>query len=451
MEYAPPKRHFSSRTGRPVGSLEISRISAAGRQLFDGLVEFSDGLITRLSQHKVVEAPGPRRLTIVHFGEYAKAFWWFKNGGEEEYYAAKYSVDFWASLAGRKDIESFTAISLSSDAAASVLPNGVHVVGIELYKKGVRPRYREVVEAIKQTRPSHLIVMSPIMPVIRWALRARIPLLPMFADSFRGGGLKAKIQYGLLAFLLNDPSIELVANHNLAASLDLERIGVDPKKIVPFDWPALLSPRDYEAKSAPPNDRPVRLIYVGSLIETKGVGDAIRAVSKLTNRGRQVQLTIIGRGEVERFNKLAIAEKVEDRVFIVGSKTHTEVLAAMREHDAVLVPSHWAYPEGLPMTLYEALCTRTPLLTSDHPMFALRIRDGHNALVFPERNPDAFADRIDELASSPDLYGRLSNAGESAAENYLCPLKYDRLISDFLTPSKRKKLLDFSLANYAYN
>jgi glycosyltransferase involved in cell wall biosynthesis len=272
----------------------------------------------------------------------------------------------------------------------------------------------------------------------------------MFADSFRASGLKASVQYQLLALLLNDRSIELVANHNLAASLDLKRIGVDPSKIVPFDWPALISPRSYEPKTAPPGTRPFRLIYVGALIETKGVGDAIKAVSKLHKRGRQVELTIIGRGEPERFKKLAIAEQVEQHVLFLGSRSHAEVLAAMRDHDAVLVPSHWAYPEGLPMTLYEALCTRTPLLASDHPMFAVKIHDRFNALVFPEREPAAFADCIDELASSPELYAKLSHAAEEAAEDYLCPLKYDRLISDFLDPTERSKLRKYSLANYPY-
>ena len=219
---------------------------------------------------------------------------------------------------------------------------------------------------------------------------------------------------------------------------------------MPFDWPALLSPNAYEAKKAPPADRPFRLIYVGTLLEAKGVGDAIRATSVLRRRGRQVQLTIIGRGDSESFEKLSIAEQIQTHVSFLGSKSHTEVLAAMRDHDAVLVPSHWSYPEGLPMTLYEALCTRTPLLASDHPMFALKIRNRENAIVFPQRNPQALADCIDELASSPALYVKLSEAGAKAAEDYLCPVKYDRLISAFLYPNERSKLLEYSLSWFPY-
>jgi glycosyltransferase involved in cell wall biosynthesis len=272
----------------------------------------------------------------------------------------------------------------------------------------------------------------------------------MFADSFCATGFRAAIESWLLALLLNGPSIEIVANHNLAASLDLKRIGVDPKKIVPYDWPAVIEPRAYAPKSAPPGNRVFRLIYVGSVIEAKGVGDAIQAVSRLRKRGKGVELTIIGQGDTDRFKQLAKVEDVESSVFFLGRRSHPEVLAAMRDHDAVLVPSHWGYPEGLPMTLYEAMCTRTPLVTSDHPMFKLRIRDRQNALIFPARNPSAFAERIDELASTPELYAKLSAMAEKTADDYLCPMKFDRLILDFLSPTKRRKLRDYSLANYAY-
>jgi glycosyltransferase involved in cell wall biosynthesis len=250
--------------------------------------------------------------------------------------------------------------------------------------------------------------------------------------------------------LLNHPSIEFVANHNLAASMDLERVGVDPGKVVPFDWPAITSPRDFQPKVAPATDRPFRLIYVGSVIETKGVGDAIRAIGTLRARSRNVELMIIGSGDIEKFKALAVTQRVEQHVDFLGPAAHKDVLAAMRQHDAVLVPSHWAYPEGLPMTLYESLCVRTPLLASNHPMFALRIRNGENAIVFPERNPELLAAAVEKLMDAPELYVKLSEGAEKAAENYLCPLKYDRIISNFISTAERKGLGGYSLARYGY-
>jgi glycosyltransferase involved in cell wall biosynthesis len=57
-------------------------------------------------------------------------------------------------------------------------------------------------------------------------------------------------------------------------------------------------------EAAPAVDRPFRLIYVGSVRETKGVGDAIRAIGTLRARSRNVELTIIGRGDIEKFKAL---------------------------------------------------------------------------------------------------------------------------------------------------
>ena len=429
-------------------TFRLDRIVVAVRRVFDGLIQVVDVLLTIHKGNANVVSTRNIRLTLVQFGDYADAFWRFANGGAETYYAQKYSVEFIASLAAKEDMESLTVVNLSSNAPDVVLPNRVRTRGVRLFPEGQLARYRQLVDVVKATRPTHLIVMSPCIPLIAWGVRSRLPVLPIFADSFRSLGLRASIKHRLLALLLNDSSIELVANHNLAASLDLKHIGVDSCKIVPFDWPAVISPRSYAAKSAPLANRPFRLIYVGSLIATKGVGDAIKAVSKLRSSGKQVELTIIGRGESEFFQNMAATENIQQHVFFLGPKSHSDVIAAMRDHDAVLVPSHWSYPEGLPMTLYEALCTRTPLLTSDHPMFALKIRDRDNALVFPERNPDAFANCIDNLATSPELYASLSARSANAADNFLCPLKYDRLITDFLDPEERGKLRRYSLSKH---
>ena len=386
----------------------------------------------------------------MQFGDYAEAYWRFQNGGEENYYAQRYTVEFIASLAKRDDIESITVISLAPDAVSAELPNGLRTIGLELYPQRQRPRFRELVAAVKDSRPTHLIVMSPIARLIYCGLSAGIPTLPMFADSFRARGLWTRVRVWSLVSLLNHPAVTVVANHNLAASLDLKRIGVHPSKIVPFDWPALLSPGDYAPKDPSTGNGPFRLLFVGSLIEAKGVGDAIVGLGHLRRRGRNVTLTLIGRGDSERFQSLAIREQIEPYVSFAGPKSHKEVLAAMRDHDAVLVPSHWAFPEGLPMTIYESLCVRTPVLVSDHPMFAMKIRDRTNALVFPEQNPRALAACVERLIDSPGLYVQMSNASGMALEGYLCPLKFDQLITDFISASDRSRLTEYTLGRHAY-
>ena len=124
----------------------------------------------------------------------------------------------------------------------------------------------------------------------------------------------------------------------------------------------------------------------------------------------------------------------------------------MNRHDVVVVPSRHEYPEGLPMTLYEAFCSRTPIIASDHPMFRVKLRDGENALIFKAGDVGALAGRIRLLAGDPALYARLSRNAEAAAEQFFCPLKYDELISRWLsnTEEDRSVLSGFSLSTGRY-
>jgi glycosyltransferase involved in cell wall biosynthesis len=404
-------------------------------------------LLSMAKQKKESSVAIGKRVTLVQFGDYAEAYWRFEHGGTENYYAQKYTVDFVGSLPFQPGIESVTVICALTEAKWEKLPNGVFTAGLDLYSKGRKARYDELIDLVKQSKPTHLVAMTPCLPLITWGVRTGCQVLPMLADSFRAKGLKAAIEYKLLGLLFNARAIEIVANHNLAASLDLNRIGVSADKVVPFDWPAVISPRDFETKNAPPPARAFRLIYVGSIIESKGVGDVIGAISLARKRGANVTLTVIGRGDIDAFKGVAISQGVHDFVSFLGPKSHSEVVAAMRAHDIVVVPSRWSYPEGSPMTLYEALCTRTPLLTSDHPMFALKIRDRYNALVFPERNSEECANRIEELMRSPELYSQLSSNALAAADEYLCALKYDQLLSGFLGLNSYADLRQFSLAN----
>lgn len=391
------------------------------------------------------ESADPRRMTFVQFGDYAEGYHRVTSGEGANYYAQKYTVEHMGSLAARDDVASVHVLTFATDAAEERLDNGVVASGLQLYVEGHKARHDELIAAVAATDPTHLVVAAPLVPLIRWALGRGVTVLPLFADSFQGSGLRVLLRNRRLAFVLNHPGIEFVANHNLASSLDLARIGVDEAKIVPFDWPAIVTPADWPAKTLPGADRPLRLLYVGMIMETKGIGDAISAVAELRRRGRPTELTVIGSGDQPPFEDLARREGVSDSVHFIGRKPHAEVLEAMHGHDLVLIPSRHEYPEGLPMTIYEALCTRSPVVVSDHPMFALRIRHGVNAMVHRAGDPGSLADRVLEVLDTEGLYQRLSDDAVRVADGYLCPLKWDRLVSAFLDPTERAALERYTL------
>jgi glycosyltransferase involved in cell wall biosynthesis len=390
------------------------------------------------------------RLTILQFGPYAEAARRFQSGGAETFYGQRYSVEFVGTLASK--MEDVTVLHLSRDDPEERLPSGVRSLGLEFYRPSRRPRYLDLARTLHRLRPDHMIVCSPISAVFGWTLARRIRTLPLFADSFHARNAKDKLKLALLVRLLNNARIEWVSNHNIAASLDLERIGVRPAKVLPFDWPALLSPADRPSKTLRA-DPILRLIYVGQVIESKGVGDLIDAISvlKKSERGPRWRASIVG-GHDEALERRVKDKGLDGEIEFVGRVSHDQVVQLMSEHDAVIVPSRPEYPEGLPMTIYEGLCSRTPVVASDHPMFRLKLKHRDTALVFRAGDPASLAECLQELGTDGPLYARLSSAADRAAADFFCPLKFDELITRWLDnrDEDRRILSTFSLSSGRY-
>jgi glycosyltransferase involved in cell wall biosynthesis len=225
-------------------------------------------------------------------------------------------------------------------------------------------------------------------------------------------------------------------------------IGVDPRKIVPYDLPAV-AVGQYVPKNHPGREC-WQLLYCGMIIEEKGVGDILRAVSILRSRKVKVAVQILGNGEIVRFERMASELGVADVCKFRGRVSHETVLAQMRESDIVLVPSHHAYSEGLPFTIREATMVYTPLIIADHPMFAGVIVDRVNGLVVPEKSPQSIADAVIAYMMETGLYEKVSGSSDATLASIQMPVVWGDLIEKWLdgSPSAISSLLAHSLANW---
>jgi len=307
---------------------------------------------------------------------------------------------------------------------------------------------------VAELRPTHLVSRSPIRPLLRWGTRSGVRTLPLLATSFpRIGGLRVRFRYWQDARTLSNPAIEVVGNHAINSCLDLRRIGVPAEKIVPWDWPATVAPSDRPPKAREMREGPVRLFYAGVVSEDKGVGDCLGALRILRERGHDARFSVAGSGEIAHFEEMARQLGVAEAATFLGRIPHQRVVALMNEHDLTVVPSRHSYPEGLPLTIYDSYCSRTPLIASDHPMFRGRVEDGFAALVFRAGSPESLADRAEELLRSPDLYARLSRNSEAAWAKLQLPVRWGDLLQQWLAgPGEVQALLSrFSLASGPYD
>jgi glycosyltransferase involved in cell wall biosynthesis len=388
-----------------------------------------------------------RVLLVQYTGDFRETVNRLHEGGEETYYAQRYSVDTIARI-GRQVEEMATLVCITPNRYNEVLQNGIRAIGAGFNESW---RNEDLIALIEAQKPTHLILTFPSRGVLQWAIRQRIPTVAVLADSFQLDGWRNKWRNAQLARLLNHKQIEWVGNHNLNASRSLEAIGVSPAKIVPWDWLPVVTPDAFAPKHLGTSGT-WQLVYVGTIAQAKGIGDVLEAIAALKARKMDVTLKLAGRGHIDAFKQQAERLGIADVIDFLGLVPHHKVVRLMRSADVVIIPSHHEYPEGLPMTIYEALCARTPIVASDHPMFRGKLRDGVSAVIFPAQTPLALADSIEKLLTHPDFYHHLSQGSSEAWQQLQIPVKFADFLNHWLfdSPTEKPWLANYRLTSGIY-
>jgi glycosyltransferase involved in cell wall biosynthesis len=389
------------------------------------------------------------RLLIVQYaGDYREAFHNLAEGRGETYYAQQYSVDA-VSKAGSHVDEVSTLCLLSDQRYNEVLPNGVRAIGAGFSHK---INVKTLLEVVKDRQPTHLVLRTPNRALLQWAIQNKVQTMATLADSFNNPGICDRARNYLLAKLLNHPQVSWIGNHGVTASQSLQAIGVNPDKIIPWDWPHSVTPDLFEAKTLRQNPQRWNVLYAGSVSEAKGVGDVLGAIAALKARNIPVHLKVAGKGDIAAFQAKVQQLHLEDSVEFLGLVKNTAVVGLMREADLVVVPSRHEYPEGFPMTIYEALCSRTPIVASDHPMFLRQLQHGQNAMIFAAGQSGECALQIEKILTNPALYETVSQATYATWKNLQIPVKWGDMITSWLhnSPQDQEWLFQHRLSSGCY-
>ena len=286
-------------------------------------------------------------------------------------------------------------------------------------------------EAVRADSSDALIPHFPNVRLLQAVAAKGRPAAAFLATSFYRRGLRSAFNRRRTIAALNRSEFGLVANHCLPATEHLADLGVDRSKLVAWDVPHPFSPADSTAKTQAPGD-PIRLFYAGSISEEKGVGDVVRAIPQLEERER-FRFAFAGNGDLDGMRRLARSLGVESSVTFLGSIPNPDVFRRFREADLLLVPSRWEFQEGFPLTMFEAVASRTPIVCSDHPIFSRAIEDGVNGVLFGAGDSRSLARAIGRAAGDPDLYLRLSANAAATWEKLRGPADWRRLIVEWVT------------------
>jgi alpha-maltose-1-phosphate synthase len=182
--------------------------------------------------------------------------------------------------------------------------------------------------------------------------------------------------------------VVVVPSQFVRSSLVSHGICSAPISVVPFGSPPPL------AKPPPHHSSgPLRVLYVGSLGQRKGLAYLLESISHL---GAAVELTLIGKQVSPHCRPLLAAL---ERHRWLSSLSRGEVLMEMRRHDVLVLPSLF---EGYALVISEAISQGLPVIATYNSGASESIRDGVEGWIVPIRSSIAISERLNHLVYDRD-------------------------------------------------
>ena len=192
-----------------------------------------------------------------------------------------------------------------------------------------------------------------------------------------------------------------------------------PVHLNPYGGPLVIA-----GKVIAPAQGKLRVLFVGSLGQRKGLGYVLRAVELA---GNAVELTLIGRKTTEKCAPLNEGVK---RHRWIASVPHAEVLREMSRHDVLVFPSLF---EGFGLVILEAMSQGLPVITTPNTAGRDVVTDGVDGFVVPIRSAEAIAEKLERLAADRALLAAMKNAAIATARRNSWE-SYRRRLVEILAP-----------------
>jgi glycosyltransferase involved in cell wall biosynthesis len=201
-----------------------------------------------------------------------------------------------------------------------------------------------------------------------------------------------------------------VVSHSMR--VDLMKLGVESRKISVISMGV-----DLRRRFVPPSvpSRAESLLFVGRLVEKKGLRYLLEAMPKILTPFPQAHLTVVGDGP----NRFELEDLASDlglrmRVRFLGAFKNEELPAVYQRAGVVVFPSMVSDDgdrEGFGLVLVEALGCGCACVVTDLPAMMDIVQNNRTAMVVRQKKPEELADAILTLMSNAGLRSAMAAEG----------------------------------------
>jgi len=228
------------------------------------------------------------------------------------------------------------------------------------------------------------------LPIAYWETTRKLLLeeaerLPQWANTLGGGILDSKEKLERKTCELQMADMIITPGRFVADSLP---DWTNSKKVIisPFGSPKTRYKNSQAIKKSKKNlKKPLRVLFVGSMGQRKGLGDLFNAF-KLLNRS-DLELIVLG----AMLDKPSFySNELSNFTYEVG-RPHKQVLELMQTCDILCLPS---IVEGRALVMQEAMSQGLPLIITPNTGGEDLILEGQTGFLVPIRSPQAIAEKL---------------------------------------------------------
>lgn len=165
-----------------------------------------------------------------------------------------------------------------------------------------------------------------------------------------------------------------------------------------------------------PADGSLRVLFLGSWLERKGVGELVRAWPVVHHRFPSARLSLVGVGSAA--GAAAFAAAYPGSVTTVPSVSREALPELLADHDVLVLPSWF---EGMPLVVLEAAAGGLAVVATEIPgvvdIFRPPDPERDGGVLVGCTDPSALGAALCRVAADPDLLARLQRAARRRVSN----------------------------------
>lgn len=201
----------------------------------------------------------------------------------------------------------------------------------------------------------------------------------------------------------------------------LVELGCQPEKVHIVKLGICLEKYQFRKRQPHQPGQGHRVLFCGRFTEKKGVIYALKAVRRSREVLDDIELHIIGDGDLRPQIEAFIAEnQMTSYTYLHGSQSHERVIDEIQKADLLLVPSVTGSDGdsegGAPTILLEAQACGVPIVASRHADIPNVVVEGGSALLSDERDDAMLARHILEVLQEPARWSRMGDVGRGFVE-----------------------------------